>query len=108
MLLKYYIFGALCFLQCFSADMAPPTPTQANQIVVGAERTDQYIHTLKGKKVGTVVNHTSMIGSDHLVDYLIDQEVEVTAIFAPEHGFKGGADAGAEIENGMYLSLIHI
>ena len=106
MLLKYYIFGALCFLQCFSADTALPMPTQANQIVVGAERTDQYIHTLKGKKVGTVVNHTSMIGSVHLVDYLIDQDIDVTAIFAPEHGFKGGADAGAEIENGMYKSTI--
>ena len=106
MLLKYYIFGALCFLQCFSADTALPVPTQANQIVVGAERTDQYIHTLKGKKVGTVVNHTSMIGSVHLVDYLIDQDIDVTAIFAPEHGFKGGADAGAEIENGMYKSTI--
>ncbi len=102
--LKYYIFGSLCFLQCFSIDKGQSTAVQEPQILVGAERTDQYIPSLMGKKVGMVVNHTSMIGTVHLVDYLLDNGVDVSAIFAPEHGFKGGADAGAEIENGMYKS----
>lgn len=106
MLLKYYIFGALFFLQCLSPDQTQVPSTQESQIIVGGDRTDQYIHFLTDKKVGTVVNHTSVIGKDHLVDYLIDKEIDVTAIFAPEHGFKGGADAGAEIENGMYKSSI--
>ena len=106
MLLKYYIFGALCFIQCLSSDQTQFPSAQENQIRLGAERTDQYIHNLTDKKVGMVVNHTSVIGTDHLVDYLIDQDIDVTAIFAPEHGFKGGADAGAEIDNGMYKSSI--
>ena len=106
MLLKYYIFGALCFLQCFSADQTQSETVKDEHIIVGAERTDQYIHSLTDKKVGLVVNHTSMIRGEHLVDYLLDQDIDLKAIFAPEHGFKGGADAGAEIDNGMYKSTI--
>ena len=54
---------------------------------------------LKGKNIGLVVNQTSMIGSIHLVDSLINLGLNVKKIFAPEHGFRGSADAGEKISD---------
>ncbi len=68
---------------------------------VGAERTENYFSRLRGKNLGLVVNHTSRIGSIHLVDSLLRSGFTVTKIFAPEHGFRGTADAGATISNGL-------
>lgn len=72
---------------------------------LAALRSEEYLPQLKNKKVGLLVNHTSLLpaGSDyiHLLDYLLDQGVEVTSIFAPEHGFRGNADAGEKVENGI-------
>jgi uncharacterized protein YbbC (DUF1343 family) len=70
------------------------------QIQVGAERTEEYLFLLKDKSVGLIVNQTSMIGGSHLVDSLLGAGINVTTIFAPEHGFRGTADAGATIVDG--------
>lgn len=64
---------------------------------MGAEQYNQYLPLLKGKKVAICSNHTGMIGDDHLLDVLIEQEINVTAIFSPEHGFRGSADAGEHV-----------
>lgn len=69
------------------------------KIQVGAEQIDTYLPLLKGKKVGLVVNHTSVVGEQHLADTLISLKVEVVKVFAPEHGFRGNADAGETVEN---------
>lgn len=68
----------------------------------GAERIDEYLPLLTGKRVGMVVNHTSVVGTDqtHLLDTLLALRVNVTAVFAPEHGFRGNADAGEVIKDG--------
>jgi uncharacterized protein YbbC (DUF1343 family) len=71
------------------------------KIVVGAERFSEYLPLLKGKKVGMVVNQTSMIQNKHLVDTLVQQGVKVGVIFAPEHGFRGKADAGEKVNNSI-------
>jgi uncharacterized protein YbbC (DUF1343 family) len=63
----------------------------------GADQMDQYIDRLIGKRVGVVVNHTSMINETHLVDSLINRGIHITKIFAPEHGYKGKADAGEHV-----------
>ena len=60
---------------------------------------DRYIPLLKGIKVGLLVNATSMLGNKHLVDVLKEKNVNVTTIFAPEHGFRGDADAGQKVDN---------
>ncbi len=70
------------------------------KIQVGAERTELYLPLLKGKKVAVIANHTSFIGKEHLVDKLLSLNINVTKIFAPEHGFRGLADAGSHIKNG--------
>lgn len=71
------------------------------QLLTGAEKTDNYVPLLRGKNVGLVVNHTSMIGDKHLVDFLLENEIEIKTIFAPEHGFRGEAANGEEINDGV-------
>lgn len=72
----------------------------ATDIVVGAAQTKEYMHILKGKRVGLLVNQTSQVRGIHLVDKLVALGVDVKVIFAPEHGFRGKADAGAHVKNG--------
>ena len=61
---------------------------ESAEIVIGAARFEEYLDELKGKKVGLVVNQTSAIDGVHLVDTLLSLGVNVTKIFAPEHGFR--------------------
>ncbi|MBJ7881133.1 DUF1343 domain-containing protein [Gelidibacter salicanalis] len=77
-------------------------------IITGANQTENYLKLLEGKKVGVVANQTSVIFKDaseethtHIVDSLIAMNVNVTTVFAPEHGFRGTADAGEYIEDGV-------
>ncbi len=60
---------------------------------------ETYLPLLKGKTVGLIVNQSSSVDSTHLVDFLLSKNIEVKAIFAPEHGFRGKADRGALIKN---------
>lgn len=81
---------------------------EEKNILPGIYSTSEYLPKLKGKKVAAVVNHTSMINDRHLVDSLIDQNVDLRRIFSPEHGFKGTAYNGEEIADGMYRGKIPI
>jgi uncharacterized protein YbbC (DUF1343 family) len=65
---------------------------------LGAERNEVWKPLLEGKKVGVLVNHTSMVGDRHLVDIMVTNGIDVRKIFAPEHGFRGNYGAG-EIVN---------
>ncbi|MEZ4721646.1 MAG: DUF1343 domain-containing protein [Flavobacteriales bacterium] len=69
-------------------------------ITVAAKRYDQYAYLLKDKNVGVVGNHTTIVDSVHLVDFLISKDVHVKKVFAPEHGFRGKADAGEKVDDG--------
>lgn len=71
------------------------------EVIPAAENVAEYYHLLKDKKVGLVVNQTSRIGDRHLVDSLLDLNVDIKSIFAPEHGFRGKADAGEKIVDGV-------
>jgi uncharacterized protein YbbC (DUF1343 family) len=77
-----------------------PPPAVAPGVVVGAERLAQYLPQLQGQRVGLVINQTSRVGNSYLVDTLRARGVNVTAIFAPEHGFRGEAADGATITDG--------
>ncbi|AMM49991.1 hypothetical protein TH61_00695 [Rufibacter sp. DG15C] len=80
---------------------AAPTVIEQLQapLLTGAEQTELYLPYLQGKRVAMVVNQTSIIGKKHLVDTLLSRGVKISVIFAPEHGFRGDADAGAHISN---------
>lgn len=65
-----------------------------------AERIELYLSKLQGKRIAAVVNHTSVVGKTHLIDTLLNLGIEVEKIFAPEHGFRGTADAGEQVKDG--------
>lgn len=71
------------------------------QVVTGAERTGEYLPLLRGKNIALVVNQTSVVGKKHLVDTLLYHGIRIKKIFAPEHGFRGDADAGEEINSSI-------
>ncbi len=70
-----------------------------HNIVVGAAQKAAYIGQLKQKSVALVVNQTSMVNGKHLVDDFISNGIKVKKVFAPEHGFRGKADAGEQVSN---------
>lgn len=85
---------------------------QLQSIKVGANLTEDYLELLDGKNVGVVGNQSSVIFKDnnrkndhgeftHLVDSLLSLNVKVKKVFSPEHGFRGTADAGEKIEDGL-------
>lgn len=68
-------------------------------IRMGAEQTTLYYPILKDKRIAVCGNHTSLIGTTHLVDSLLNAGFGVVKIFCPEHGFRGEAEAGATIKS---------
>ena len=72
----------------------------SDRVVVGAERTDRYLPLIEGKRVGILTNHTGRIGRTHIVDSLYALGVDLKMVFAPEHGFRGDADAGEHVSDG--------
>lgn len=69
----------------------------AQDVVVGAARTGEYLPMLKGKRVALFSNHTGMVESMHTLDIMLESGINVTTIFSPEHGFRGKADAGEHV-----------
>ena len=67
------------------------------QVVVGADNERAYITRLQSKRIALVVNQTSRKGDQHLVDAFWEDGLDIGAIFAPEHGFRGDADAGERV-----------
>ena len=95
-----------------------PSGYTHSKITTGAERIAQYLSLIQGKRVGMVVNHTSIVGVEqtHLLDTLLKLDIKIVKVFAPEHGFRGNTDAGETVKDGkdlrtgipIILSLIHI
>src|SRR5689334_767170 len=82
----------------------PPTVQHApiatdSKIIPAAERTGSYLPLLKNKRVAVFANNTSMVQDVHLVDTLSRSGIMIKKIFAPEHGFRGTADAGEKVSN---------
>lgn len=74
---------------------------QKSPVIVGAEQTKEYLPILQNKRIAIFSNHTGMIGKRHLLDVLLENKVNVVAIFSPEHGFRGSADAGEHVSNSV-------
>lgn len=80
-------------------------PKTKTTILTGAQQTREYLPLLKGKRIAVVGNQTSLIKSKndtslHLVDSLVSLKINIKKVFAPEHGFRGKADAGEMIKDG--------
>ena len=89
---KLFIFFILCSLLCNA---------QSSKIVMGAESTKDYYPILKNKRIAVMSNHTGMVGDEHLVDKLVKDKLDIVAIFSPEHGFRGNADAGEHVSSSV-------
>ncbi|MEM6831837.1 MAG: DUF1343 domain-containing protein, partial [Bacteroidota bacterium] len=86
------VFGFL--LACHLPD---GQPTQ-KPVLPGAYLLSEYIPKLEGKRIGLVVNHSSLVSKTHLVDTLIRLNMQVAKVFTPEHGFTGTASDGEQVE----------
>lgn len=83
-----------------SLDKIVKKNTLINQIKIktGADNFEKYLPLLKDKKIGIVTNQTGILSNKvHLVDFLLEKNVIIKTIFAPEHGFRGIADAGEHV-----------
>lgn len=93
-----YLMLLLCFATtCCLAD--------TKQLRTGAQ---QLVHdpasspiSLKTKRIALVVNQSSVVGETHLLELLLDQGFTIHTVFSPEHGFRGTADAGAQVDNSI-------
>lgn len=76
-----------------------------DKIVLGANQLNLFIDELDGKRVALVANHTSKIWSGnnniHILDSLLSLDINITKVFSPEHGFRGTADAGEKVKDGI-------
>ena len=66
---------------------------------VGAQQTEKYFPMINGKNIAVVAHPASLVKNTHLVDTLLKSGIKVKKIFAPEHGFRGTAQAGEKIKN---------
>lgn len=95
---KIVIFIALVSLGFQISCLA--TSNEQN-ITVGAEQLELYLPKLQNKRVALVVNQTSMIGNQHIVDVLLDKDINIQTIFALEHGVRGNAANGETINDSI-------
>jgi uncharacterized protein YbbC (DUF1343 family) len=106
MLTRRAALGLLVATVCFPT-MADPSLSQVTTppqtVTTGAEAlVASGFATLAGKRVGLITNQTGRVGNEHLADLLsAAPSVKLTAIFAPEHGFRGKAEAGASVRSGV-------
>jgi uncharacterized protein YbbC (DUF1343 family) len=90
---------SFCLMQ-FSNEACQQQSGNQPAIKTGAEQSSLYLPLLAGKRVGLAGNHTSVNGSLHLLDFLLQKKINVTMVFAPEHGFRGEASPGEKIQDG--------
>ena len=121
-------FRRILLLVClvFSLDSGICLASQ-EEVLTGDEQFEEYLPLLEGKRVALFSNHTGIVGDqtsdtegmdvdrhfgedasgqelvygEHILDALLERGVHVTAIFSPEHGFRGTEDAGASIDDSV-------
>ncbi|MFT5248723.1 MAG: hypothetical protein ACI93P_000438 [bacterium] len=114
----------ICFCCKSQSEKKVPTTEEietasiVKEIVLGADQVEEYLPLLKNRKIGIVANQTSVLYLKnvahyengiqekidvrlHVVDYLYNQKINIQRVFAPEHGFRGKADAGEVVKDGV-------
>ncbi len=103
---------AVCCVMAGTLAKKGRSATTETPVSVGMADTAAYFPLLKGRRIALLTNHTAIAdlpgasGADasgrvHLVDLLYRCGFEVTGIFSPEHGFRGGADAGESVSDSV-------
>ncbi len=97
------ILSVACVGLLITACQGEPRPGSNSQdaptLTVGAERFDAYLPLIEGKSIAVVANATSRAQDQHLVDALLERDIQVRKVFAPEHGFRGEKDAGEIVKD---------
>ena len=83
------LFAALC------------VATASAKVVCGADCTEEWKRILQGKRVALLANHTATTEGKHLLDKMLEEGIKVVAVVAPEHGFRGTADAGEHVNSSV-------
>ena len=99
--LKIFLQYALYFAPFNLAGQITNKVPKSFTITPGADRMETYLPLLKGKAIAVFANQTSVVKNTQLVDTLIKKGVNIVKIFGPEHGFRGNANAGEEVLNGI-------
>lgn len=97
----FYLLLLIFLASVTSCTMEDP-PESQTAVKTGAEKLiSDHLDELEGLRVGLVMNPTAVVDGVHMLDTLMALDVSVTALFAPEHGFRGEAGAGEIIEDGV-------
>src|SRR5258708_28243583 len=97
----FFLIGNATAQKSISKSFKVDARGQKGNIITGADQTNLYVNYLKGKNIGMVVNQTSVIGKSLTpsVDSLLKLGITIKKIFGPEHGFRGNASNGADVNN---------
>lgn len=102
MILFSFLLSSFAFCKNKEVETPKESVMIQGEILPAADQPEIYLPLLEGKRVGLVVNQTSILTTKnniHLVDYLMMEGVNVVKVFVPEHGFRGDADAGEEVKS---------
>lgn len=96
------LFAFIIIYACQAQNESRPHP----ELLTGAQQTELYVDKLKSKNIAVVANQTSVILNSngkyvHAIDSLLALDITIKKVFAPEHGFRGKADAGEKVENAV-------
>ncbi|WP_457619319.1 exo-beta-N-acetylmuramidase NamZ family protein [Lutibacter sp.] len=111
----YFFLVSLFFLSLISCNQPKNTKSEVTsltktnttlKIITGAEQTELYLKLLENKNIAVTANQTSVLFKNdtsytHLVDSLVSLNIHVNTVFSPEHGFRGKADAGEKVTDGI-------
>ena len=75
--------------------------TVSARVICGAERSAEWQKLLQGKRVALLANHTAVVEGEHLLDVVLAKGINVVSVVAPEHGFRGTADAGEKVDSSI-------
>jgi len=77
------------------------------RVILGNERALQlFPETVKGKRLGLVINHTSLFpDKTPVLEAFLKNGIDVQAIFSPEHGFTGKKEGGLSVEDSRYADI---
>ncbi len=104
LLILLFLSTLACKAQVTTCNEICPNSLQPEMVVVGAERTADYLSLLKGKRIALLSNQTGVVGylhDKHTLDLMLEMGLNVTTIFSPEHGFRGNADAGEHVKSSI-------
>ena len=96
-MIRSIFIACLLFNTSFAQKSLTAGSNTSGKIIPAAERMELYLPLLKNKSVGIFANASSVVAHSHLVDTLLKKGIHIKKIFAPEHGFRGLADAGEEV-----------